>query len=383
MSQFPSKAVTDTNLLGEVYLVGGPVRDQLLDLKAHDRDWLVVGATPERMKAAGFVQVGKDFPVFLHPISKEEYALARTERKSGKGYQGFVCHTSPDVSLEEDLMRRDFTINAMALDQEGVLHDPYNGLKDLEARVLRHVSPAFAEDPLRVLRGARFLARLHYLGFSFADETLSLMRHLVETGELEHLSAERVWSETERAIGEKSPEQYFLTLKRVQGLAYWFAEFAGVTEVSLFELPCFLKESSLATSLHRWAWMLHHLNTCDIESLCSRLKAPRRYLDLARLVQTFWSLLNMPPAKDSALCLRLLERAGAFKQGGLFEDWLMLWSPKHQEIKAWWQDLAKALGDVTAASFVAQGLKGPAIGAGIKVQRLGIIEEALHGLGRD
>lgn len=386
MSQFPSKAATDTNLLGKVYLVGGPVRDQLLDLKAHDRDWLVVGATPEQMKAAGFVQVGKDFPVFLHPVSKEEYALARTERKSGKGYQGFVCHTSPDVSLEEDLMRRDFTVNAMALDKEGVLHDPYNGLKDLEARVLRHVSPAFAEDPLRVLRGARFLARLHYLGFSFADETLSLMRHLVETGELEHLSAERVWSETERAIGEKSPEQYFLTLKQVQGLDYWFAEFTGFTgftEESLFELPCFLKESSSATSLHRWAWMLHHLDIGDIESLCSRLKAPRRYLDLARLVQTFWSLLNTSPVKDSALCLRLLERAGAFKQGGLFEDWLVLWSPKYQETKAWWQDLARALAGVTAASFVTQGLKGPAIGAAIKVQRLEVIEEALHGLDRN
>ncbi len=184
----------------EIYLVGGAVRDQLLGLPVKDRDWVVVGATPEMLLAQGYQQVGKDFPVFLNPENHEEYALARTERKSGKGYTGFICDFSDEITLEQDLIRRDLTINAIAQDKDGKLHDPYHGVEDIHQRILRHISPAFAEDPLRVLRVARFAARFHHLGFSIAEETLKLMAELTEQGELAHLTAERVWIETEKAL---------------------------------------------------------------------------------------------------------------------------------------------------------------------------------------
>ena len=184
----------------KIYQVGGAVRDKLLGLGIKDRDWVVVGATPEAMLDLGFQQVGRDFPVFLHPHSKEEYALARTERKSGKGYTGFVVHASPDVTLEQDLLRRDLTINAIAMAEDGSLVDPYHGQADIEARLLRHVSPAFAEDPLRVLRVARFAARFHHLGFSVAPETLQLMQAITKAGELQHLVPERVWQEWHAAL---------------------------------------------------------------------------------------------------------------------------------------------------------------------------------------
>lgn len=361
-------------LSGDVYLVGGPVRDELLGISANDRDWLVVGATPEDMKAAGFVQVGKDFPVFLHPRTKEEYALARTERKSGKGYQGFVCHTSPDVTLEEDLMRRDFTINAMAKDAGGRIYDPYNGLYDLKHKTLRHVSPAFAEDPLRVLRGARFLSRLYTLGFSVAPETEALMRSLVEADELQQLSAERVWSETERALQERNPEQYFLLLNNVGALDVWFGEMKAVD----FALPEFLMEADTdVQALLCWGWLLHGLSSDAIEVLCARIRAPKKYLDFALLVQRFWPLLNAEPVKDAELILALLEKAGAFKQGGLFAEWLMLWRPGLAELVGWWQNLADKIAGVTAKSFIQQGLKGPEIGAAIKARRLELISDAV------
>ncbi|OOV88468.1 hypothetical protein [Oceanospirillum linum] len=377
MSQFLSSDDDSSFLSGEVYLVGGPVRDELLGVEAYDRDWLVVGAIPEELKAAGFVQVGKDFPVFLHPDTKEEYALARTERKTGKGYQGFVCHTSPDVTLEEDLMRRDFTINAMAKDINGNIHDPYGGLKDLELKLLRHVSPAFAEDPLRVLRGARFLARFYRLGFSIAPETLQLMAELVAAEELEQLSAERVWSETEKALQERNPEQYLAALQRVGGLNYWFKELSS----QHFYLPEHLSEKDKTErGLLNWGWLLHELTPDAIESLCHRIKAPKHYLGFALLVQKFWSLLNTEPEQDALLCLSLLESSGAFRQGGFFEAWLSLWQPDKNDIKEWWQSLAEAMENVTAKKFVQQGLKGPAIGAAIKAQRLKLIDQAFRAL---
>ncbi|MBP9961500.1 MAG: multifunctional CCA tRNA nucleotidyl transferase/2'3'-cyclic phosphodiesterase/2'nucleotidase/phosphatase, partial [Pseudomonas sp.] len=185
-----------------IYKVGGAVRDRLLNRPVTDIDWVVVGATVEQMQALGYRPVGADFPVFLHPRSGEEYALARTERKSGRGYGGFTFHASPEVTLEEDLIRRDLTINAIAEDEHGQVFDPYNGIRDLEARILRHVSPAFAEDPLRVLRVARFAARYAYLGFTVAPETLELMRQLSASGELQALTAERSWKEISRALME-------------------------------------------------------------------------------------------------------------------------------------------------------------------------------------
>ncbi|MDP8162390.1 multifunctional CCA addition/repair protein [Pasteurella skyensis] len=208
----------------QIYLVGGAVRDQLLNLPVKDRDWLVVGETPERLLKQGFQQVGNDFPVFLHPKTNEEYALARTERKSGKGYNGFICDFSPEITLEQDLIRRDLTINAIAQDLNGKLFDPFNGVADLNNKILRHISPAFAEDPLRVLRVARFAARFHHLGFSIAEETVNLMKDLTACGELDHLTPERVWLETRKAFNTPSPHIYFNVLKDVGALKVLFPE---------------------------------------------------------------------------------------------------------------------------------------------------------------
>lgn len=208
----------------QIYLVGGAVRDQLLNLPVKDRDFLVVGATAEQLIAQGFQQVGADFPVFIHPKTKEEYALARQERKNGKGYNGFVCDFSPEVTLEQDLIRRDLTINAIAQSEDGTLYDPYHGKQDIDNRLLRHVSPAFEEDPLRVLRVARFAARFHSLGFHIADETLALMKKMTECGELNHLTPERVWLETQKAFESPSPHIYFEVLHQIGALAVLFPE---------------------------------------------------------------------------------------------------------------------------------------------------------------
>ena len=208
----------------QVYLVGGAVRDHLLGHPYHEKDYVVVGATPEQLLAQGYQPVGKDFPVFLHPETKEEYALARTERKSGRGYHGFEFYTDPSVSLEDDLIRRDLTINAMAMDNEGNIYDPYAGQQDLEQRILRHVSDAFVEDPLRVLRIARFAARYKSLGFSVAEETLTLMKQLVESGELNALIKERVWKETSRALMEDYADEYFTVLRTCGALKVLFPE---------------------------------------------------------------------------------------------------------------------------------------------------------------
>lgn len=202
----------------KIYLVGGAVRDKLLGKPTQDRDWVVVGATPEQLVQQGYQQVGRDFPVFLHPHTKEEYALARTERKTGKGYAGFTCYAGQEVTLEEDLQRRDLTINAMAEDADGSIVDPYNGQRDLQQKILRHVSPAFSEDPLRVLRVARFHARYGNDGFRIAGETLSLMREIVATGEIAHLTPERVWQETEKAFSETAPHLFFETLRECGAL---------------------------------------------------------------------------------------------------------------------------------------------------------------------
>ncbi|NUS59570.1 MAG: multifunctional CCA tRNA nucleotidyl transferase/2'3'-cyclic phosphodiesterase/2'nucleotidase/phosphatase, partial [Lysobacter sp.] len=203
----------------ETFLVGGAVRDRLLGLPAGDRDFVVVGATPERMLAQGFKPVGRDFPVFLHPTTQQEYALARTERKSGRGYRGFVVDSDPGVTLEEDLQRRDFTINAIAEREDGTLVDPWGGVRDIEQRVLRHVGPAFVEDPLRVLRAARFMARFASLGFEVAPETMALMREIVASGEMAELVPERVWQELVRALATKSPAAFVRTLRACGALA--------------------------------------------------------------------------------------------------------------------------------------------------------------------
>ncbi len=206
------------------FLVGGAVRDRLLGLTVTDQDWVVVGATPAELLAAGYQQAGRDFPVFLHPTTHEEYALARTERKNGSGYTGFDTRFTPEVTLEEDLQRRDLTINAMAQDAEGTIIDPWGGERDIKQRKLRHVSAAFVEDPLRVLRVARFAARFAPLDFTIADETLALMQCIVQSGELNHLTHERVWKETEKALASDSPSTYFAVLRQCGALSVLFPE---------------------------------------------------------------------------------------------------------------------------------------------------------------
>ncbi|ASF15189.1 multifunctional CCA addition/repair protein [Shewanella xiamenensis] len=300
----------------KIYLVGGAVRDSLLNLPIKDKDYMVVGATPEQMQQLGYRQVGKDFPVFLHPKTQQEYALARTERKVGLGYGGFSCYASPDVTLEQDLLRRDLTINAIAQDEEGNLYDPYNGVADIQARQLRHVSTAFAEDPLRVLRVARFAARFHSLGFKIATETMSLMQHMSQTEELTALTPERVWQEVDKSLGGPNPEIFFQVLRQCGALKILFPEIDA-----LFGIPQPEKwHPEIDTGLHtlmvltqatlltqdkavRFAALVHDLGKAlspkehwpkhhghgqkglpVIKKLCERLRVPNEYRDLALLV---------------------------------------------------------------------------------------------------
>ncbi|HLR16635.1 MAG TPA: multifunctional CCA addition/repair protein [Alcanivoracaceae bacterium] len=299
-----------------VFLVGGAVRDQLLGLPVHENDWVVVGSTEAQMKTLGFQQVGKDFPVFLHPKSKEEYALARTERKTGHGYHGFTLHAHPSVTLEEDLLRRDLTINAMAQANDGHIIDPYGGREDLKARLLRHVSPAFAEDPLRVLRVARFAARFHHLGFTVAPETLALMRTLSTEEELLSIAPERLWQETHTALAENNPQVYFQTLEACGALTILFPELAslrGVPQPKLYHPEVDTLEHQylalkIAADAHydvptRFAVLVHDLGkglTPEhawpqhiaherkglplVRALCKRLRVPKQYQQLGLLM---------------------------------------------------------------------------------------------------
>ena len=271
--------------MSKIYLVGGSVRDRLLHLPVVDRDWVVVGATPDELLALGYQQVGKDFPVFLHPKTKEEYALARTERKSGKGYTGFICDFSKDITLEQDLIRRDLTINAIAMDQEGNIVDPYHGVNDIKLKLLRHVSPAFREDPLRVLRVARFAARYHHLGFRIVDETNNLMKEMVSAGEINTLTAERVWKETEKALATEDPQVYFQVLEQCGALALLFPSLklsSTITDA--------LKKSTLLTNdlTVRFAVLCgEFVSKTELEKLCLQIKAPNQYTKLAIMVQQF------------------------------------------------------------------------------------------------
>lgn len=271
--------------MSKIYLVGGSVRDRLLHLPIIDRDWVVVGATPDELLALGFQQVGKDFPVFLHPTTKEEYALARTERKSGQGYRGFICDFSQDITLEQDLIRRDLTINAIAMDEDGNIVDPYHGIEDLKLKLLRHVSPAFREDPLRVLRVARFAARYHHLGFTIASETKKLMKEMVSAGEINTLTAERVWKETEKALASADPQVYFQVLEQCGALSLLFP--ALLLSNTIIDA---LKKSTLLTDdvTIRFAVLCGEFpSKAELEKLCLRIKAPNEYSKLAIMVQQY------------------------------------------------------------------------------------------------
>ncbi|WP_370314617.1 multifunctional CCA addition/repair protein [Thalassolituus sp.] len=395
----------------QVYLVGGAVRDHLLGRPVKDNDWVVTGATPEDMIKLGYEQVGADFPVFLHPETHEEYALARTERKSGKGYQGFVCDFSSGVTLEDDLLRRDLTINAMAQADDGSIIDPHNGQADLEARLLRHVSPAFQEDPLRVLRVARFAARFADAGFSVAPETLTLMKTMVEAGELEHLVAERVWTETQRALLEDQPAVYFQVLRECGALAAWFPELDalfGVPQPEKYhpEIDCgrhallSLKASvpmSSALSV-RWAALIHDLGKAltpdsewprhfghekkgvkPIRQLCQRLKCPNDPTSLALLSSEFHTHIHRAFELRPETLLKVFDQLDVWRKPERFEEFLLVCIADARG-RTGFEDCAYPQADyvrealteaqkVTARDVIAEGVQGPAIRAALAEKR--------------
>ncbi|EPC02134.1 hypothetical protein L861_16295 [Litchfieldella anticariensis FP35 = DSM 16096] len=371
----------DPRLAGlEVYRVGGAVRDARLGWPVYDNDWVVVGATPDNMRERGFKPVGRDFPVFLHPETHEEYALARTERKQGHGYTGFQVYASPDVTLEDDLARRDLTINAMAEDRSGCLIDPYGGARDLEGRVLRHVSPAFAEDPLRVLRTARFLARYHGLGFAIAEETRALMCQLVESGEMAHLVAERVWNETEKALGEPNPEAYFRALSDCGALAALMPELArdsGTLEAALARLHR-LPEEDGQWLRWRWARLCEHLSDDERCLLSERLRLPRAYRELAHqaaLTRRLW--LNAPVPPDGARVMAWLDGIDAWRRAERVAPQVALVSLENPGLAT---DLALAwrlAAQILPQALLDQGFKGKAVGEELRRRRREAIDDAL------
>ena len=362
----------------ETYRVGGAVRDTLLGHPFSETDWVVVGSTPEAMTALGYTQVGRDFPVFLHPDTKEEYALARTERKSGPGYRGFVVHADPSVTLKQDLERRDLTINAMAMDEADEVIDPYGGQRDLEAKLLRHVSPHFVEDPLRVLRVARFTARYHHLGFTVAPETMALMSEIVSAGELAHLSAERIWVETEKALKEEHPQIYWQTLQACGALAVLMPELQVSQGIEA------LARSAAFTGRadHRWAALLADLPEARAHGASERIKAPKTFAQLAARVSA-WRPKLKATLRDAEACMALLRALDALRRdepfNGFCETLMALEqnSADAQAAIALLKRARQAAKAVTAADFAGNGIEGPALGAAIEAGQIAQIARVL------
>lgn len=396
--------------------VGGAVRDRLLGLPVTDIDWIVLGSSAQEMLERGYRPVGADFPVFLHPQSGEEYALARTERKSGQGYGGFTFFASPEVTLEEDLIRRDLTINAMAEDENGVVIDPYHGLQDIEARLLRHVSPAFAEDPLRVLRVARFAARYAALGFQIAPETLTLMRELSESGELQTLTPERAWKEISRALMENQPQVFIQALRDCEALHKLLPEVDALFGVP--QSPAHYPE--VDTGAHvlsvlqqaaahdqplpvRWACLLHDLGKALppaqegskhvdeeqvgvelINQVNNRFKVPRDCQELALLVGEFQLKCHRAFELDSKTLLELLQRMDIYRRPERFEHYLNACEMdargrtglENQEYPqaAYLRRAAQVARAVTVTMLIEQGLQGAALGEALRQKRLEALE---------
>lgn len=400
----------------QVYLVGGAVRDQLLGREVKERDWVVVGGSADELGAAGYRAVGRDFPVFLHPETHEEHALARRERKTGPGYRGFVTEFSPDITLEEDLQRRDLTINAIARDADGRLIDPFGGKADLEARVLRHVSAAFSEDPVRILRLARFAARFASLGFKVHESTLALARQMVAAGEVDALVAERVWQETERALGESRPDVFFQVLRDCGALAVVFPEvdrLFGVpqppkwhpeVDTGVHVLLCLKRAAELdAPVVVRFAVLAHDLGKGTtpqdqwpghimhesrglplINALCSRLKVPAAHRELARLTSKEHTNVHRALQLRPETVLKLLEECDAFRRPGRFGQMLLACQCDAQG-RTGLEDtpypqrlfLEQALATSSGVQLTGQEMaerSGPAIAALLRGKRLAVIK---------
>jgi tRNA nucleotidyltransferase (CCA-adding enzyme) len=406
-----------------IYLVGGAVRDSLLGRVSTDRDFVVVGATPEQMLREGYRPIGKDFPVFLHPSTQEEYALARTERKIGRGYHGFAFQADPSVTLEQDLERRDLTINAMAMDEGGAIIDPFGGRRDLEARMLRHVSPAFAEDPVRVLRVARFAARYAPLGFRIADETLALMQVMVEAGEVDHLVAERVWAETRKALAEPAPSAFVRALRTCGALRVVFPEvdaLYGVPQRAEFHpevdtgthIELVLDMAARLApgdDLVGWCALVHdlgkaltprdelprhvmheHRGVAPVRVVCARLKVPAEHAALAELVCRFHLDAHRALELRPATVLELFDKLDSFRKPDRLMKFLLACEadkrgrlglsdvpyPQADFLRA----AHAAARAIDAAPFVAQGIAGPKIGEAMRTARGAAIAAVKQGL---
>jgi tRNA nucleotidyltransferase (CCA-adding enzyme) len=401
-------------------LVGGAVRDRLLGLPVRERDWVVVGARPQELERQGYVSVGKEFPVFLHPDTREEYALARVERKVAPGYKGFTTQFSPDVTLEEDLKRRDLTINAMAEDLDGNVIDPFNGRADLDGRVLRHVSDAFVEDPVRILRLARFAARFAPLGFTIADETRALLKRIVADGEVAALVPERVWKETSRALCEPRPDVYFEVLRDCGALAVIFPEIDALYGVpqpakwhpeidtgvhvmmalrlaAKIDAPLAVRFAVLAHDLGKARtpqekWPAHHghesLGIEPIETLCARLKVPTQLRELALIVSKFHTHVHRALELKPGTMLKLFEETDALRRPERFAEFLTACEcdargrlgledrpyPQAERLRT----ALAALLPVTLTENERQGLAGPAFGDKLRDKRLAVLGTLQH-----
>ncbi len=385
----------------EIYLVGGAVRDKLLNYPSHEKDWVVVGGTPQQMIAQGYRQVGKDFPVFLHPKTHDEYALARTERKTGQGYTGFSCHSSPDITLEQDLLRRDLTINAMAENEQGEIIDPYGGQQDLSNRVLRHVSDAFSEDPLRILRVARFAARYHHLGFKIAAETMQLLEKMVREGQAEHLVPERIWQELSAALSEQNPAVFFHVLKRCGALAVIFPELEPVFSNPVRQPPLALSVQTCDDTAVCFAVLTHRLDTeinktlALIDSLTARLRAPNNFIQLARLTARYFDQCIRAASLDAQSLFAVLESTDALRKPGRFEQILLACqiidqgnnnsAPTVNGQACVSAELLRAALDAVrkydVKKLTSAGLKGKALGERLRIERIAIIDQLLRATG--
>ena len=402
----------------EIYLVGGYVRDQLLGLETKDRDWVVVGANADELLKQNYRQVGKDFPVFLHPKTNEEYALARTERKTAAGYSGFSFDANADVTLEEDLIRRDLTINAIAQDADGKLIDPFNGQADIKAKVLRHVSPAFVEDPVRILRLARFAARFADLGFSIAEETQQLMSDMVNNGEVDALVPERVWQETLRALAEKTPAKYFEVLRDCGALSVLFPEIdrlwgvpqpekhhpeidTGVHTMMVLTQAAKLSNDPKVrfaalvhdlgkgtTPKHKWPKHIDHESRGVplVEALCDRYRIPNDYRELGIIVAKYHLHYHRAAELRDNTFLKTLDSLDAFRRPERFELFLLAceadsrgrtgFEDKKFEQPDIYRKVFNTAKAIDTKELVAQGLKGKEIKEALNKQRLQAIKEA-------
>ena len=394
----------------KIYLVGGAVRDEALSLPVHERDWVVVGGTPAQLLALGYKQVGRDFPVFLHPKTREEYALARTERKLAPGYHGFVCDFNPQVTLEEDLARRDLTINAMAKDEQGLLIDPYHGMRDLAEKKLHHVSCAFVEDPVRVLRVARFAARYHYLGFTVVNETRALMYAMVKRHELMHVTVERVWKEWQHALMTRHPAIFIEVLRTSGALAVLLPELnalfgvpngeigltpdtgmamlqrlARTAEVSsdpMIRFAALLIDLGKAQTPVR-DWPVHQghetVGVLMIQALCERLKIPHAYRELAVLSARFHAIIQQSIFLDASTIVQVLEQTDAFRRRPRFDALLTVCDAYTYQTpqRTYWLDWLDVCNGLDIKKLLVE-CRGDAIKHALRTRRVAAVELKLN-----